>query len=118
MMLFGRSIAPPIKFIFNAQYNADHHREYTKSDLEYVVENSGFKIIYSQIVDTISGVSLRKRTTIKKRSEKESQLNQMSRFALGWNPFNIYDWLRIPLFLACRIFPGIRDTLFIVGQKQ
>ena len=117
MFLFGESFMPQIKFIFDAKRHVDHHFEYTKSDLEYATKKSGFKIVYSNIVDTISAITIDKKTRHKDRKEGESELRQMTQFKIGFDITNVYSYIKIPYSILVKLVPSFRDTLFIVGEK-
>ncbi len=118
MLMLGKSFMPPIQFVFHSNYHADHHREYTKSDLEYVLQQSNFKICYSGIVDTVSPISIERRTKIKDRIPEKSELLQMTQFSIGWKVFSIDNLLKFPYSLALKLVPSFKDTLFIVGRKM
>ena len=118
MLLLGRSIMPHMKFIYDAPRHADHHFEYTKNDLEYVVRKSGFAVAYSEAVDTISGVTIKKRLKYEDRKESESQGAQMTQFVPGFDPGNIYSYVKLPFSLLVKLLPSLRDTLFVVGRKD
>jgi len=115
MLFFGKSFMPPIQFLYNSNYNSDHHREYTKGDLEYVVKLAQFKILKSTIIDTISGISIDKRIKINER--KVSQLSEMTQFRVGFQLSNRYDYIKIPYSFMVKLIPSLRDTLFIVCEK-
>lgn len=118
MFLFGKSFLPQIQFIFHSDYHGDHHREYTKGDLEYVLIESGFKILASEVVDTISPITLKKRIKYDKRTPQISEVDQMAQFTIGWELLNPYNIAKIPYSILVKMFPNFRDTLFIVGQKK
>jgi hypothetical protein len=118
MLLFGKSFMPPIQFVYNSDYHSGHHREYTKSDLEYVMLQSGFEIKYSKIIDTISQISIDNRNSLDRRESTQSELEQMTKFKVGSSIFNFYDWVKLPYSILVRIFPSFRDTIFIVGVKH
>ncbi len=118
MLLMGRSIMPNMKYIFNAPRHADHHYEYTKADLEYVVGQSGFAIAHSEVVDTISGITVRRRLKHKDRTEAGSQLRQATQFVPGFDPLNFYSYLKLPFSALVKLVPSLRDMLYIVGRKD
>lgn len=118
MMLFGRSIMPHMKFIYDAPRHSDHHFEYTKDDLEFVAGRSGFAVAYCEAVDTISGITIKKRLKYKDRTELETQGAQMTQFVPGFDPLNLYSYLKLPFALWVRMAPSLRDTLFLVGRKD
>lgn len=118
MLLFGKSFMPPIQFIYNLPYHGDHHREYTKADLEYVIRQSGHQIVYSQIVDTISSISIDKRIKINERKGSQPEIEQMTKFKIGWNLLNFYDWIKLSYSILVKFVPSFRDTLFIIGKKN
>lgn len=118
MLLLGRSIMPQVKFIYDAPRHADHHLEYTKRDLEYVVRKSGFTVAYSEEVDTISAITIERRMKRADRKETESQYNQMTQFIPGFDAGNIYSYMKLPFSLLVKLVPSLRDALFIVGFKD
>lgn len=117
MMLLGKSIMPSMKFIYDAEQHADHHFEYTKGDLEFVVSRAGFEVVCSEQVDTISAITIKKRIKHKDRKATESYASQMTQFAPGFNPLSLYSYAKIPLTILASLRPALRDTLFIVGRK-
>lgn len=118
MFLFGKSFLPQIQFVYHSDYHGDHHREYTKRDLEYVLRESDFKILSSEIVDTISSITLNKRINYDKRTPQISEVEQMAQFTIGWKLLSTYNIIKIPYSILVKMFPSFRDTLFIVGQKK
>lgn len=60
MLLMGKSFMPPIQYIYNSEYHADHHREYTLSDLVKVFQWSKYEVLEAKVLDTISGISIKK----------------------------------------------------------
>lgn len=118
MLLCGKSFMPSIQFVYYSHFHAEHHREYTLDDLAKVFEWSGFQILEAKLVDTISRLSLAQRIKHKDRTVDQSQITQMSKFELGFHPLRAYDWLRLPYAFLVKLFPGLRDTILVVGQKR
>jgi len=118
MLLFGKSFMPPIQFIYYSDYNASHHREYTLQDLIKVFKWSKFEIVEAKVLDTISPISIEKRTPYHKRSLEKGEIYEMTKFKIGFNFLNIYDWIKLPYSLLVKFFPNLGDTLYIVGRKK
>jgi len=117
MLLFGKSIAPDIRFVYQAEYNSGHHREYTLDEVQSVLRWSGFEIVDARVLDCLSPLSLVKRIPLRQREPGKGEIAQMTNFELGFHPFRIYDWLRLIPGVILKIMPQLRDTLLVVGRK-
>jgi ubiquinone/menaquinone biosynthesis C-methylase UbiE len=117
MLLFGRSFAPDIRFVYNNEYNSGHHREYTLEELKNVVQWSGFKVVDARFLDCLSPLSISKRIPHQKRNADKSEIDQMTQFELGFHPLRMYDWFKPAFAFLMKIKPQLRDTLLVVGSK-
>lgn len=112
-MLLGISNLPSIEYVYNSEFNAEHHREYTRQELEQVLLWSGFEIVKSQLVDTFFPLSLKNFKGLGRGRAPEVK----SEFGVGFDYTNLYDYAKLPLQLLVKIFPGLRETIAIVARK-
>ena len=91
-LLFGRSIYWPIgEFFSDGESFIGHWREYTLSELEYMIRESGFEVI------------------------KSENINLLQHFKkIGFSVKN----LRALIYLVSNIIPGARDMNYITARKK
>ena len=113
----GINILPSIDYIYNCDFHAEHHREYKLDEAIKVFEWSGFKVNIAYYDDIMTRRSLVKKGNLAHaRSVGDGYYTSASIWDYGqpFNLFNWFDWVKYPLRLLLKMFPGLRDDIFSV----
>jgi len=113
-MLLGISNWPPIEAIYPLDFNPHHHKEYTLAELKKLLELSGFNHIQGYAFETVFHRSLKKLGRIQAMGAPRSEISQ---YGTGFNFYHPYEYARLGALLMARLFPNLRSTIMVTGQK-
>jgi ubiquinone/menaquinone biosynthesis C-methylase UbiE len=114
-VLAGVSNWPDTDYIYNADWNAEHHKEYTLHELAHVVELAGFDVVERVYLERFFRQSLRKLGTLRTMGVDRSQ---HSAWGEGFNPRHAYEYARLVALGLVQAVPSLRSEILVVGRRD
>jgi len=107
---FGRSNFPPLTSYYDLPRNQTHVHEYTINELEFVLTKTGFEILdlnFFSDITYLSVVNFRRNLT-----------GHLTYDVGGFHPLRIWDWIRFPYRILCRLVPSFCDAIYALARKK
>lgn len=107
---FGRSGFPGLISFFDLPRNHTHVHEYTIKELDFALKKTGFEIHELDFFSDITHLSLVNFT--------RDSTGQLTFDVGGFHPLRIWDWIRFPYRLLCKVIPSFCDQIYALARKE
>jgi SAM-dependent methyltransferase len=115
LMLCGKSFMPSLRYVWNAPFHGEHHREYTLAEVVSACEWTGYDVVEARFLETFFPMSLRRLGKL--YVDRADPMAERSVQDVGFHWKGWYDWAKLPLWALVTVVPSLRDTLLVVARK-
>ena len=106
----GRSGFPALTSYYDLPRNFTHVHEYTINELEFVLTKARFELLDLRYVSDITYLSI--------VNSKRDSTGHLTYDLGGFHPLRIWDWVRFPYRILCKLVPSFCDSMHALARKK